>query len=347
MRLQGPHIAAIVALVASVIAIGNIAAQAQSTPISISQNDQIEAAEALAAGHYGVELTPPQGAANMGPAAFLRLGEAANPPTPNDSVAPLVIIPLPSWGPVDLHNFGGGSLITTTQWPVYLGCSTNSQSCWGNPQQFITDLNTSRFIHVVDQYVGSVALKRYPLAGTYIYNNSPVGTFLSESDTLAWLHAAVGSAGGASKAGPGNLYHLFVNQGIDVCSDPYNSECYAPDHAYNFTFCGYHSYVYFNDYGTVYFTVEPYQPVNGCFSNAPDLTSATANVLSHEIFEAITDPNLNAWYGTGNPIDNLGEEIGDQCVWLNIYPQKLNFLHPAYYTQNEYSNKYHSCVDKP
>jgi hypothetical protein len=69
--------------------------------------------------------------------------------------------------------------------------------------------------------------------------------------------------------------------------------------------------------------------VNLCFSSAPDLISATANVLSHEIFEAITDPNLAAWFGNGYPIHNGGEEIGDQCVWVHLYPQKLNLLHPA------------------
>ncbi len=345
MRLRGSQVAAIVAVVVSVFAIGASAAMAQGLGASLSQADRTAGAEALAAGRYGIEVTPTQSGATAGASAFARFGEAANLPTPSDSINPLVTIPSPSWGPIDLYNSGGGSLTTTTQWPVYLGCPASNQTCWGNPQQFITDLNASKFIHVVDQYVGSTKPKRYPLAGTYIYNTSSVGTFLSESDTFAWLHAAVGSAGGAN--GPGNIYHLFINQGIDVCADPYNSQCYAPDSAYNFTFCGYHSYVTFNDYGTVYFTVEPYQAVDHCFGPTADVTSATANVLSHEIFEAITDPNLNTWYGYGYPIDNYGEEIGDQCVWLHLYPQKLNFLHQAYVTQNEYSNKYHSCVDKP
>lgn len=128
---------------------------------------------------------------------------------------------------------------------------------------------------------------------------------------------------------------------------PFNSFCYSPDNLSTFRFCGYHSYVDFGDFGRVYFTVEPYQKVTGCFATAPDLTSATGNVLSHEIFEVITDPNLDAWFGTGNPINNFGEEIGDECVWLHLYPQKLNPAYPAYVTQNEYSNRYHSCANKP
>jgi hypothetical protein len=37
--------------------------------------------------------------------------------------------------------------------------------------------------------------------------------------------------------------------------------------------------------------------------------SALANVLGHELSEALTDPNLNAWY------DNNGAENADKCAW--------------------------------
>jgi hypothetical protein len=34
-----------------------------------------------------------------------------------------------------------------------------------------------------------------------------------------------------------------------------------------------------------------------------------ANLLAHEISEALTDPDLNAWY------DQRGAENGDKCAW--------------------------------
>jgi hypothetical protein len=360
MRLRSLHLAAI-AVVVSVFAIGSSAARAQGVAISISPTDSAAAAEAIAAGNYGAELTPPQGEVSKGSAAFMRVGQGAIQAMPADVIDPLVTIPLPSWGPVDLGYFNSlpttaHTLTSTRQWNVYLGCPASDQTCWGNPQQFIADLNASKFIHVADQYVGSNALKRYPLASSYFYNlpASPPVSPVNGTSTIAWLLSVVGAAAAlpgntpASVTGPGNLYHLFFNQGIDVCIDDGDTTCYSPNNLSTFAFCGYHEYVDFNaPYGRVYFTVEPYQAVNGCFGPTSDITSATANVLSHEIFESITDPNLDAWFGTGNPIDNLGEEIGDQCVWLHLYPQKLNLLHQAYVTQNEYSNKYHSCVDKP
>jgi len=39
-----------------------------------------------------------------------------------------------------------------------------------------------------------------------------------------------------------------------------------------------------------------------------------ATALSHELTEAITDPLLNAWYGT-----DLGHEIGDLCAYYYGY----------------------------
>jgi hypothetical protein len=356
MELRYLRIFAGLMAVATIFASGVRQVMAQGVGASISQADRDAAAAAIAKGQYGIELTPTQEGVKNGSSAFARLGAAAEQPSfdaspslrgagANPSIG--LFGPNPSWGPVDLSYNGGPVIGGFTQWDVYLGCGTNNQACWGSPEQFITDLNGSRFIHLVDQYVGSKTPKRYPLSHTYIYNGSPVGTFLSMTDTLGWLHAAVTAAakGGTPPTGYGNIYHIYLNAGIDVCADPYNSECYAPDLLYDFVFCGYHSYVNFGDYGHTLFTVEPFQQVNGCFASAPDLTSATGNVLSHEIFEAITDPDLNAWYGFGYPIPNSGMEIGDECVWRYLFPQKLG-LH-TYTTQNEYSNKYHSCADVP
>jgi hypothetical protein len=74
-------------------------------------------------------------------------------------------------------------------------------------------------------------------------------------------------------------------------------------------------------------------------TNGPNgtLVDSTNNVFSHEIFETITDPDLNAWYNAN------GDEIGDLCAWQIINPILLNNV--AYAVQKEYSNKSHQCVD--
>jgi len=34
-----------------------------------------------------------------------------------------------------------------------------------------------------------------------------------------------------------------------------------------------------------------------------------ASIIAHELEEAVTDPNLNAWY------DSRGQENADKCAW--------------------------------
>jgi hypothetical protein len=54
-----------------------------------------------------------------------------------------------------------------------------------------------------------------------------------------------------------------------------------------------------------------YDPSAGQHDPSGDIPSdANVNVTSHEITEATTDPELNAWWDTAN-----GQEIGDLCAW--------------------------------
>lgn len=62
---------------------------------------------------------------------------------------------------------------------------------------------------------------------------------------------------------------------------------------------------------------------------------AIANVASHEIYETITDPYLNAWY------DSKGAEIADKCSWY-FGSTKVG----TYSVQTEWSNSAKACVAK-
>jgi hypothetical protein len=56
----------------------------------------------------------------------------------------------------------------------------------------------------------------------------------------------------------------------------------------------------FSDIGHVLFSVEPYQNVPGCSVGTPSpngvVVDSQASVLSHEMFETITDPDGTAWW---------------------------------------------------
>ena len=72
----------------------------------------------------------------------------------------------------------------------------------------------------------------------------------------------------------------------------------VPDNLKSFAFCAYHGGATFRDIGHVLYSVEPFQGVEGCSSRpgAPNgqLADSTNNVLSHETFETITDPDGDA-----------------------------------------------------
>lgn len=122
---------------------------------------------------------------------------------------------------------------------------------------------------------------------------------LFDNDIFAIPHLGVLVFG----SGYNHVYHIYLPPGQDVCiTGSVPLRCYSPDNLNTFYFCAYHNSVDFNDIGHVVFTVEPYQNVNGCQVQSPSpnglLIDSTADVLSRETFETITDPDGTAWWNT-------------------------------------------------
>ena len=134
---------------------------------------------------------------------------------------------------------------------------------------------------------------------------------LFDEDIIAIAHAGAAAFG----SGYHHIYHIFLPPGQDVCFTGTN-ECYSPDNPDTFFFCAFHASVDFSDIGHVLLTVEPYQNVNGCSVVQPSpngpIVDSTADVLSHELFETITDPDGTAWWNRYD-LDLFGAEIGDEC----------------------------------
>jgi hypothetical protein len=92
------------------------------------------------------------------------------------------------------------------------------------------------------------------------------------------------------------------------------------------TFCGYHGHFTYNGFDIRY-AVFPYLNCNACKLSNLTVADMMTIVASHEIREAVTDPQLNAWY------DNSGYEADDKCAWHNLYRTTDGFA-----VQPEYSN---------
>lgn len=255
----------------------------------------------------------------------------------------------PGFIPTDMTNPNNQPGLAATQHhPVYVN---QPPSHWGNPAALLRDLGVSDIIHVLDQYTASSADNRYTLGTSYQVGYAiPADHTIRRADLAAIIHAAASAAG----AGTGQLYHVFFPQGVDVCMRA--AVCYTPDNPATFTACAWHNEFIFSDIGPVFYTVEPYQNVPGC-QTSPDhpvngvLADSTDSTLSHEVFEAISDPTLLGWFGRKSQVAG-GQEIADLCG-LSVLASDGNFYFsgtPVTLGNNQYvvtaiySNQVHACT---
>ena len=252
--------------------------------------------------------------------------------------------PTPGFYPGDLSNgFNNGPTVASaTMHGLYVN---GTQGDWGYPANFLNDLNQSTMIHIADDYVGSSASNRYPVGnGLLLVGGLPHVIY---DDTII-LAAYIGALHYGS--GYNHIYHVYLPPGQDVCFSAAPNQCYSPDNFKTFYFCAYHGSIDFPDIGHVLLTVEPFQNVDGCQVQAPSpnglLIDSTADVLSHETFETITDPDGTAWWNQFS-LDLFGAEIGDECQNFNFGYDFVTLNGRSYEIQPEYSNTWHGCVYSP
>jgi hypothetical protein len=245
--------------------------------------------------------------------------------------------------PFDLTYFGGRVLQRATSYVVAVNCIApdTPATCWGtgnlSPTTFLRDLNASSYIRLVNEYIGADAMGNFPPSGmrTAMTFATPNNATLQEIFNI--LADAVRRT---NDAGYDAIYHVFLPQGTSMCIAAGN--CYSPNDPANWTFCAFHGSVNLLNGRHVLFTVQPYQGVDGCRlpSQTPNgLIDATASTLAHELFETITDPDLDGW---SNAL--FGYEISDMCFAFGSNHLMNGHL---YFLQAEYSNALHMCTSRP
>jgi hypothetical protein len=203
------------------------------------------------------------------------------------------------------------------------------------------DSNMGTNVYAVDtqyssiQYSSSVG-GSWTDTGSFPSSGCPTYEDVTECLTDAQIQAEVDhaiSVNGWTRSGT-NMFFVFTPALVGSCFDSSGSEC-----AYT-AYCAYHGTT---NSGAIYAN-QPYAAHGGCDqgeypNGSSNQADPTINVVSHEHNEAITDPQLNAWYDQG------GSEIGDKCAWLfgplqgpagGEYNQTINGHH--YFLQMEWSN---------
>lgn len=318
-----------------VLMIPGAPAAEKDQPITVGAADQAAAASASPSAFHGLGL------ANVNRRALWATGK---PEGFRSASFFRPTIPPPGFYPGDVSNPSDGPTVQSAEFHgLYVNCLP---SCWGTPSTFLNELDRSEMIHITDAYVGAYANNRYTVGNGGLINGAEP-QILYDADILAIAHA------GAAVFGTGyqHIYHIFLPPGQDVCftgSSPL--ECYSPDNPNTFFFCAYHGSVDFTDIGHVLFTVQPFQNVAGCQVVQPSpngpLIDSTADILSHETFETITDPDIDAWLNYFS-LDLLGAEIGDECQDFDFGYGSVKLNGKKYEIQPEYSNLLHGCAFSP
>jgi hypothetical protein len=185
-------------------------------------------------------------------------------------------------------------------------------------------------------------------------DNTGYSHCLDDAQVIAETNSVV--SGHSLPSGLGHMYVLFLPKHVESCfnagatNTPTNA-C-TLNHLPSAAYCAYHSMtsggtVYANmpfpayQSGTTYSCTK--ETLGGGIQSPNGDTDADVEIspLSHEMAEAITDPDVNTgWYDAG------GNENGDDCAYIygalsgtagTLYNQVVNGHH--YLTQEEFSNK--------
>jgi hypothetical protein len=99
------------------------------------------------------------------------------------------------------------------------------------------------------------------------------------------------------------IYEVVIPPG-SYSSDGSSTSCGGPSLAY----CAYHGHFSYLGHDVKY-SIEPYPSCSGCSVSGWTAAQNQEHFVCHETREAVTDPDLNAWF------DRRGYEADDKCAW--------------------------------
>jgi len=233
-----------------------------------------------------------------------------------NAAAPKVVATTPN-----MTRHGGNAMSVTNIYSIYWGSSFPTSGYADSVNGFLTGIGSSLYNSVTTQYMPTATPNSMTFKGSFSDAGTPPTSSPTTASILAEVYKVVTAAG--KTIDPQGLYMVFTNN--------------FPSKA---NYCAWHGAGSVNRSAT--FTIA-YQPHLGTMAgcSATYLTGYTprtntavdsvANVASHEIYETVTDPLLNAWY------DSKGAEIGDKCAWKTATTVAL------YSVQTEWDNSRTGC----
>lgn len=186
--------------------------------------------------------------------------------------------------------------------------------------QYFKDVGGTPFYNILSQYYddqGGPVRNVVTLGGTYV-DTQPYPQAGTPSDPLLDGHIVheinhvIDLKKGAWISDDEHMFFLFTGYNVQECSGQTSSDGCTFQHNTGNDFCAYHSNSFSNNLTYAYIPV-----VDGCLDvptaqtpNNDMIADAVISTVSHEQFEAVSNPTLGGWFdGTASE-----GEMADKCV---------------------------------
>jgi hypothetical protein len=197
----------------------------------------------------------------------------------------------------------------------------------GELQAFRNQFGTSGEYNTITEYydtTGNIAQSNLKGTNADWFDTSTPPVSVSDaavqSEVLAYLN-------GHGSFDNSTVYEVFIPPGS--YSNDGGTSCGGP----NLQYCAYHGH-FSNGGRDIKYSIEPYPNCTGCSVSGWTAAQNQEHFVCHETREAVTDPDLNAWF------DRRGSEADDKCAWT-----PSPFLGSGGYGyQYEWSNAVGGCV---
>jgi hypothetical protein len=201
-------------------------------------------------------------------------------------------------------NYHGGPLMLGTNHIYYIWYGNWS----GNTattilQDLANSIGGSPYFNINTTYYNgsNVHVSNSVTFGGSTTDNYSQGTSLSDSAIQAVVASALTS--GRLAYDTSGIYFVLTSADVTASS------------GFCTQYCGWHTYGTINGFNIKYsFVGNPDRCPSACEAqttgpNGNAGADGMASIIAHELEEAVTDPNLNAWY------DTRGRENADKCAW--------------------------------
>jgi hypothetical protein len=243
---------------------------------------------------------------------------------PTNSIAKRTV---PSKANITNH---GGPVITSAKvvfifWgPSFANAASADHTYATTLQAFRNQFGTNGEYNTITQYSG-IQLTNLGSGTADWFDTSTPPTNVTDSTVRSEVNRYF--SGGHGAFNNSTIYEVVIPSS-SYSSSGSSTSCGGP----RLSYCAYHGH-YANGSNDVKYSIQPYPSCSGCQVSGWSAVQNEEHFVCHETREAVTDPDLNAWY------DSSGNEADDKCAW-----SPTPFLSGGYGYQYEWSNANGGCV---